>query len=86
MELSEWIRQFNETRRFHIQAEQQKDVPTPVEAGSLSVCWPDGQAWNGDKPFWIEETGQTYETFDEAVDAMGRVPSHNNFGILRFDS
>ena len=51
----------------------------------LPVRWPDGADFDEANPYWVKETGQTYETFDEAVQAMGRAPSHNSFGILRFD-
>lgn len=50
----------------------------------LPVTWPDGTTFNTLKPFWIEETGKTYETLDEAVEDMGQIPSHNSFGALKF--
>ena len=83
MELSEWIRQFFEERRFQAQAEQ---TEKPFSWAPDEPQWPNGVAVDPLKPFWVENTEKTYETFDEAVDDIGgAMPSYVNFGLIRFD-
>lgn len=56
--------------------------PPPHEL--LPITWPDGTAWDTAQPFWVKETGKTYETLEDAVEDMGKTPRQNHFGALKF--
>ena len=60
---------------------------TPAESSAPQhPDWPDGTIYDPAKPWWVEETGETYETVDDAVEAMdGQLPSYASFGMIKFD-
>jgi len=83
MELSEWIRQFFQEKRFEAQAEQ---AEKPFLRHPSEPHWPNGTDIDPLKPYWVENTEKTYETLDAAVDDMGgQIPSSISFGLVKFD-
>ena len=76
MSLTQWLQQFFK-----------EEFITPAESSAPQhPDWPDGTIYDPAKPWWVEETGETYETVDDAVEAMdGQLPSYASFGMIKFD-
>lgn len=80
MSLADWITNF-------YKLEFSKPVESTGDAQTKGFDWPDGTAMDPLKPYWVEETGKTYETLEAAVDEMdGRMPSDISFGVVKFDA
>lgn len=76
MILTEWLQQFFK-----------EEFIAPAESSAPHhPDWPDGTSYDPENPWWVEDTGKTYETVDQAVeDYDGKLPSYASFGVVKFD-
>ena len=76
MNLTKWLQQF-----FKQEFSTETENPSPQHPD-----WPNGTSYDPAKPWSVEETGKTYETVDDAVEAKdGQLPSYASFGVIKFE-